>query len=199
MLRLSCRRLAWIGGTAVKQPVPGTNMQPDYQRIINTERALVSEDWSVEPEAMSGNYQPWRWERTVRELRADLYDELLKLPLRYKMHPYAKLEAAMSKSAVGYAAPLGPADPLDTLPFFVHRDGNGRFYSSIKSLAPKLGLPSYVMTLSRIDGDLFRLEDELIKIFPDKKIFVTASHIKVFAAAEDARAITEHWMLGLGF
>jgi hypothetical protein len=199
MLRRSCARRRWIGGKGTVAPILGTNMQPDYQKIMGVEKAVVSNDWSVDPAAMAGNYRPWRWERSYRELNPGLYDELLKLPLRYRLHPFDKLQAHMSQSAVGYAPPLGPADPFDTMPFFVHRIGCGNFQTHVRSLESKEGLPVYLLTLSRIDGDLFRFEDELIKIFPGKKTFVQANWVRVFNAAEDARAIVEHWMLGLGF
>jgi hypothetical protein len=133
------------------------------------------------------------------ELRADLYDELLKLPLRYALHPFDRVQAHMAQSAVGYAPPLGPADPDDTLPFFVHRAPNGDFDVKIRSLDAKKGLPSYMMYLTRIDGDLFRFEDELVKLFPRKKIFVDSANVKVYNAAEDARAVAMHWYLGMGF
>lgn len=199
MLRRSGLRFRWIGGKAATAPILGTNMAPDHTKIIGVEKAVVSHDWSVDPSALAGSYQPWRWERHYRELRADLYDELLKLPFRYKMHPFDRLQDHMAQSAVGYAPPLGAADPYDTLPFFVHREKDGNFYSTVRSLEAKAGVTTYVLTLSRIDGDLFRFEDELMKIFPSKKTFVQANHVRVFNAAEDARAIVEHWLLGLGF
>lgn len=199
MLRRSAARCRWIGGTLATAPVLGTNMQPDTGKIINVEKAVVSSDWSVDPAALAGNYQNWRWERYYRELRADLYDELLKLPLRYKMHPFEALHAAMSQSAVGYAAPLGPADPYDTIPFFVHRMGDGNFATRVRSLDKKAMMPVYSLSITRVDGDLLRFEDELVKIFPSKKIFTSANHVKIFNAAEDARAITELYFLGLGF
>lgn len=177
----------------------GTNMMTDRSKIIGVEKAVVANNWAVDPSTLSGNFKPWRWEPTYRELRADLYDELLKLPLRYKMHPFDKVNEAMSKSAVGYHPPLGPADPSDTLPFFVHRDGFGRFATSLSSIDHKAQTPVFVLYLQRIDGDLFRFEDELIKILPDKKTFVENKGLKVFNAAEDARCILEHWFIGLGF
>lgn len=189
----------WIGGIGVNQPVLGTNTMVDQKKIIGIEKAAVANDWSVDPSALSGNFSAWRWEPTYRELRADLYDELVKLPLRHKLHPFAKVHEAMSKSAVGYHPPLGPVDRDDTLPFFVHRDSLGRFATQIQSLDRKAQMPVFMMYLTRIDGDLFRFEDELIKILPDKKIFVDNRNVKVYNVAEDARAIIEHWYIGMGF
>jgi hypothetical protein len=189
----------YVGGVGVNHPILGTGLMADKSRIIGVEKAAVANDWSVDPSALSGNFKPWRWEPTYRELRADLYDELLKLPLRYKMHSFDVVNEAMSKSAVGYHPPLGAVDKSDTLPFFVHRDSNGRFATSLMSINNKTQMPVFVLYLQRIDGDLFRFEDELIKILPNKKTFVENKGLKVFNAAEDARCILEHWFIGLGF
>jgi hypothetical protein len=59
MLRLSRRNFRWIGGAAVNQPILGTNMAADHKTIIGIEKAVVSNDWSVDPSALSGNFQPW--------------------------------------------------------------------------------------------------------------------------------------------
>ena len=189
----------WIGGVGVNQAILGTNTMLDSKKIIGVNQAAVENDWSVDPSALTGNYKMWRWENTYRELRADLYDELLKLPLRYELHPYEKVHAAMSKSAVGYHPPLGPVDRQDTIPFFVHRDSMGRFMTEVESIDRKAQMPTFMIYCSRIDGDLFRFEDELIKLFPNKKIFVENQKVKIFNAAEDAKAILEHWYIGLGF
>lgn len=208
-----------------------------------------------------------------RRLRSDIYDELLKLPLRYALHDFRTLQAhihavpatapapsgaaaaaasaspsspaaaargalphhdeqlppgvyrstaaaaaaavgqppsdasaapayyavAGRDSAVGYAAPLGPADPLDVLPFFVHRTPNGQLPGKVHSMHNKNLMPAFYMRIQNVEGDLFRFEEELMKIFPTKKIFVRSHTIYVYNVNLDGRSVLHHWLLGLGF
>ncbi|KPA74704.1 putative mitochondrial hypothetical protein [Leptomonas pyrrhocoris] len=198
-----------------------------------------------------------------RQLRADVYDELLKLPLRYALHDFRTLQAhlravpevapadeasddpplppgvyrsshnsvnnghsqsgntadpssssssssssplmsshyavAGRDSAVGYAPPLGHADPLDVLPFFVHRTSNGQLPGKVYSMNSKTLMPAFYMRIMNVDGDVFRFEEELMKIFPTKKIFVRSHSVYVYNVNLDGRAVLHHWLLGLGF
>ncbi|KAG5485116.1 hypothetical protein CUR178_08087 [Leishmania enriettii] len=181
-----------------------------------------------------------------RQLRSDIYDELLKLPLRYALHDFRTLQAhihavpgitkradgaaaaagerlppgvypasssfasgspdapayyavAGRDSAVGYAPPLGPADPVDVIPFFVHRTSNGHLPGTIHSMNAKTLMPAFYMRVQNIEGDMFRFEEELMKIFPTKKIFVRSHSVYVYNVNLDGRAVLHHWLLGLGF
>ncbi|KAG5510808.1 hypothetical protein JKF63_07880 [Porcisia hertigi] len=180
-----------------------------------------------------------------RQLRADIYDELLKLPLRYALHDFRALQAhihavpstatqangaaspgerlppgvyraskslssdspdapayyavAGRDSAVGYAPPLGPADPVDVIPFFVHRTSNGHLPGKLYSMNAKTLMPAFYMRIQNIEGDLFRFEEELLKIFPTKKTFVRSHSVYVYNVNLDGRAVLHHWLLGLGF
>ncbi|KAG5506915.1 hypothetical protein JIQ42_07634 [Leishmania sp. Namibia] len=181
-----------------------------------------------------------------RQLRSDIYDELLKLPLRYALHDFRTLQAhihavpgitksadvaaaaarerlppgvypassslssgspdapayyavAGRDSAVGYAPPLGPADPVDVIPFFVHRTSNGHLPGKIHSMNAKTLMPAFYMRVQNIEGDMFRFEEELMKIFPTKKIFVRSHSVYVYNVNLDGRAVLHHWLLGLGF
>ncbi|KAK7201879.1 hypothetical protein NESM_000255300 [Novymonas esmeraldas] len=192
-----------------------------------------------------------KWSRV---LRADIYDELLKLPLRYALHDFRVLQehlravpptttattassagagerlppgvfhasasdlpstssspsaesasgpayyaVAGRDSAVGYAAPLGPADPVDVLPFFVHRTSNGHLPGTVHSMNAKTLMPAFYMRIMNVEGDLFRFEEELMKIFPTKKMFVRSHSLYVYNVNLDGRAVLHHWLLGLGF
>lgn len=203
-----------------------------------------------------------------RQLRADIYDELLKLPLRYALHDFRTLQthlhavpstaAASEKgemdsgftgetplppgvfhssrsssssnasdvaassslstseaqqqqlefsyyavagrdSAVGYAPPLGHVDPLDVLPFFVHRTSNGQLPGKVYSMNAKNLMPAFYLRIQNVEGDVFRFEEELMKIFPTKKIFVRSHSVYVYNVNLDGRAVLHHWLLGLGF
>ncbi|CAG9569354.1 conserved hypothetical protein [Leishmania major strain Friedlin] len=180
-----------------------------------------------------------------RQLRSDIYDELLKLPLRYALHDFRTLQAhihavpatatnasctaaagerlppgvyhassglssaspdapayyavAGRDSAVGYAPPLGPADPVDVIPFFVHRSSNGHLPGKVYSMNAKTLMPAFYMRIQNIEGDMFRFEEELMKIFPTKKIFVRSHSVYVYNVNLDGRAVLHHWLLGLGF
>lgn len=102
-------------------------------------------------------------------------------------------------SAVGYAPPLGPADPLDTIPFFVHRTSTGLLPGRVHSMDAKRLMPAFYLRIGNIDGDIFRFEEELLKIFPTKKIFVRRHAVYVYNVNLDGREILFHWLLGLGF
>ncbi|GET86187.1 hypothetical protein, conserved [Leishmania tarentolae] len=180
-----------------------------------------------------------------RQLRSDIYDELLKLPLRYALHDFHRLQAhihavpgtatnasgaatagerlppgvyhassslsspsldapgyyavAGRDSAVGYAPPLGPADPVDVIPFFVHRSSNGHLPGKIYSMNAKTLMPAFYMRIQNVEGDVFRFEEELMKIFPTKKMFVRSHSVYVYNVNLDGRAVLHHWLLGLGF
>ncbi|CAM37149.1 conserved hypothetical protein [Leishmania braziliensis MHOM/BR/75/M2904] len=180
-----------------------------------------------------------------RKLRSDIYDELLKLPLRYALHDFRTLQAhihavpgiatsangsaaagerlppgvyhassslfakstdaptyyavAGRDSAVGYAPPLGPADPVDVIPFFVHRTSNGHLPGKVYSMNAKTLMPAFYMRILNVEGDIFRFEEELMKIFPTKKIFVRSHSVYVYNVNLDGRAVLHHWLLGLGF
>lgn len=189
-----------------------------------------------------------------RRLRADIYDELLKLPLRFALHDFNVLQAhlhampaaaeataetgeaplppgvyrssgnsnnnntesaaaspsssslmsshyavAGRDSAVGYAPPLGHVDPLDVLPFFVHRTSNGALPGKVHSMDARRLMPAFYLRIQNIEGDLFRFEEELMKIFPTKKIFVRSHSVYVYNVGLDGQAVLHHWLLGLGF
>ncbi|TPP49100.1 hypothetical protein CGC21_0365 [Leishmania donovani] len=102
-------------------------------------------------------------------------------------------------SAVGYAPPLGPADPVDVIPFFVHRSSNGHLPGKVYSMNAKTLMPAFYMRIQNIEGDMFRFEEELMKIFPTKKIFVRSHSVYVYNVNLDGRAVLHHWLLGLGF
>lgn len=223
--------------------------QPERRYLADTAAlSTLSRRAPVAHAAMS------KWQRG---LRADIYDELLKLPLRFSLHdfgvlqrhvtrwgaesderqsadpplpsgvfkmPYSSTTAAAAgandgamaetadggqlaeyyaiagrDSAVGYAAPLGPADPLDVLPFFVHRGSNGQLPGKVHSLHAKNLMPAFCLTIQNVEGNLFRFEEELIKLFPTKKIFVRSHTIYVYNVAQDGKMVLHHWLLGLGF
>ncbi len=164
---------------------------------INIEAAVV--EGALSKDALSGIQSHWKFGKFNRELRGDIYDELLKLPLRYSLHPFEKLVAASQHSAVGYATPLGPADPVDTIPFFVHRTSAGRFPGRVRSLNPKILFPISYIHFDNVEGDVFRFEEELIKIFPTKKTYVLPYGVRVYNARADALMIMHHWLAGLGF
>lgn len=143
--------------------------------------------------------QHWTWENGNREYRADIYNEIAKLPLRFALHPYDRIQEAMSKSAVGYAPPLGPADPVDTIPFHIHRLPDGTFPHTTRSINTRHGNPRMIASIWGIDGDSFRYEDELIKVLPAFKTFVRDDALQIWDATHDVVEILEHWHIALGF
>jgi hypothetical protein len=189
-----------MGGTHAQAPILGgstTKDGDDGRAFINMQRQVVS--GAVPKGALAGDVKHWQWTRYQREMRGDIYSELTKLPLRFQLHPFDALERAAQQSAVGYTTPLGAADADDTIPFFVHRTSDGQFPDRLHSLNPKLLMPSFYLVIEGIEGDVFRFEEELIKIFPTKKTFVRSHKVFLYNAGEDAREILHHWLLGLGF
>ncbi|CCW60230.1 unnamed protein product [Phytomonas sp. EM1] len=249
MLNKSALALAWLGGTA-SNPALGFDARPAGGKFVNvlpegagprrfaphrnaafTASAGANEHFAHQPEirqaiATLPQMQP-RLTRWNRQLRADIYDELLKLPLRFALHDLDRLQrhlrhvdeagnddgvyavevdgarefyaVAGRTSTVGYAPPLGPADPFDCLPFFVHRSSNGGLPGTIHSMHPRNLMPAFYMRIQGVEGDRFRFEEELMKIFPTKKIFVRSHSVYVYNVAQDGRMVLHHWLLGLGF
>lgn len=197
-MRRTARALAWLGGRAATPRLGGDQvMEPSSSDLIQMDQVIRGD---LDKEIFRATDKPPRaYAKYNRVLRADLYGELLKLPLRYKLHPYDTLASAASLSAVGYFPPLGVADPDDTLPFFVHRDAEGHFMWRLQSYNPRNLNPHMFMVIKGIDGDMFRFEDELVKVFPTKKIFMRESFVHVYSVGEDACEVLEHWLLGLGF
>ncbi|CCD12810.1 unnamed protein product [Trypanosoma congolense IL3000] len=214
--RLSVRRM-WLGGTASGTAL-GHDVRPSTGKYINvvgpTDVAANIAAGTMPPEASVAAALPMphtpygKWNRA---LRSDVYDELLKLPLRYKLHDFTKLcpqrheqsagpvGIVGGSSAVGYLPPLGPADPLDTIPFFVHRNSNGFLPGKVYSMNARNLMPAFYLRIQQVEGDMFRFEEELLKIFPTKKIFVRSHSIYVYNVALDGRMVLHHWLLGLGF
>ncbi len=188
--------LLWAGGTAAL-PSLGKDLRHEGGRVVNVEMDIIAGALPAEARQLRPNHHGFgKWNR---QLRADIYDELLKLPLRYQLHPFDRIVEHQSQSAVGYAPPLGPADPHDVIPFFVHRNTNGRFQAKMGSMNAKTAMPAYYVRINGVEGDLFRFEEELIKIFPTKKTFVRPYCVYINAAGRDAKMILDHWYMGLGF
>ncbi|EKF98527.1 hypothetical protein TCSYLVIO_010573 [Trypanosoma cruzi] len=223
MLQRSFLRCIWLGGTA-SIPALGHDARPSTGKYINvippTNIAKSIAAGSLPPEASVAAVQPVpgkHYSKWNRVLRSEIYDELLKLPLRYKLHDFSKLCPPSSSSStlqgpqlqnvgvvgkgsvVNYNPPLGPADPLDTIPFFVHRNSNGFLPGRVYSMDARNLMPAFFLRIQQVEGDLFRFEEELLKIFPTKKIFVRSHSIYVYNVGMDGRMILHHWLLGLGF
>lgn len=292
-MRKTARLLLWLGGTA-STPMLGTDVRPVQGAFVNvvappstgnsaavSRRATEAHFFptasaeavaSLPPEArhllehrrVGQSQLPMR--KFMRKLRADIYDELLKLPLRFALHDFDTLEAHLFQggvrsssgeevspgvyiaasasprektavqgnshttstnnstinggnegeengdddvleyaiagrqpSSVGYAPPLGPADPLDVIPFFVHRTSTGLLPGRVRSMNNKNLMPAFFLEIGNVDGDIFRFEEELLKIFPTKKIFVRRHAVYVYNVNLDGKSILHHWLLGLGF
>jgi hypothetical protein len=196
MFHRTPRLVLWAGGTAAL-PSLGVDLRHEGGRAVNVEKSIIAGTLPPEARKLRAAFHPFtKWNR---QLRADIYDELLKLPLRYSLHSFDKIQAHQSQSAVGYAPPLGPADPDDVIPFFVHRNTSGRFQGYVKSMHVKTAMPAFYMRINGVEGDMFRFEEELIKIFPTKKTFVRPHCVYVNAAGRDAKMILDHWYMGLGF
>eukprot|EP00796_Vickermania_ingenoplastis_P011358 gene11358-7864_t len=284
MLRHSCRVCVWLGGTA-STPTMGLDVRPPAGSYLNVQTHTTASNHTaplhrrstaahfhpstssqavafLEPEQRQllssvkvGQPQsPMR--KYIRQLRADIYDELLKLPLRFALHDFDTLErhlygtsqytwggapeerqeneswmypltctshpsavgaatrttkkhdesqpfyavgARLRSGSVGYAPPLGPADTLDTIPFFVHRTSTGMLPGRIFSMNYRNLMPAFYLRIGNIDGDIFRFEEELLKLFPTKKIFVRRHAIYIYNVNMDGNALVHHWLLGLGF
>jgi hypothetical protein len=198
MLRRTLVRTLWMGGVGQQLHTTGL-VGPAEAQLINIQENIAVHG-TMDRDALTGPLvlkpQCTRWSVN---LRGDIYDELLKLPLRYALHPFDKLHEHTQRSNVGYAPPLGPADPVDTLPFFIHRNTKGKFEIKVTSIAPSHNDPTLYLSIYLIEGDLFRFEEELIKLFPLKKTFVRQHKVVVFNAGRDAVGIIKHWLYGLGF
>lgn len=292
-MKTTSRILVWLGGTA-STPTLGLDLRPPSGSYHNV---LPSSNTAVNRRATQNSFQAGATSQSVaflppeqrqllshlkvgkpqlgirkfsRILRADIYDELLKLPLRYALHDFDTLQrhlmeggrgisstsndveleddevmpgvyafppktsssnkntsannekeedggqgenleldpafssqyysvAGRQPSSVGYAPPLGPADPLDVIPFFVHRTGTGQLPGRVHSMDAKRLMPAFYLRIGLVDGDIFRFEEELLKIFPTKKIFVRRHAVYVYNVNLDGKAILHHWLLGLGF
>lgn len=295
-MRSTSRFLVWLGGTA-STPTLGLDLRPPSGAYHNV---LPSSNTAVNRRATQNSFQAGATSQSVaflapeqrqllshlkvgkpqlgirkfsRILRPDIYDELLKLPLRYALHDFDTLQRHLMEggrgvnstsndveleedevmpgvysfppkpssssgkrkpqegkveedddkgveedvdldpsfssqyysvsgrqpSSVGYAPPLGPADPLDVIPFFVHRTGTGQLPGRVHSMDAKRLMPAFYLRIGLVDGDIFRFEEELLKIFPTKKIFVRRHAVYVYNVNLDGKAILHHWLLGLGF
>lgn len=265
-MRPSRRLAVWLGGTA-STPTLGLDVRPTEGSSINVlhpPRRSTAAHFSanaagpaavsflppearqlVQQQRVGRPFVPMR--KFTHHLRADLYDELLKLPLRFALHDFDTLErhlmeggrgrssglleegevmpgvfkfpslssspssssstesdvyyaiASKQASSVGYASPLGPADPIDVLPFFVHRTSTGLLPGRVHSMNAKNLMPYFYLRIGNIDGDIFRFEEELIKIFPTKKTFVRRHVVYVYNVNLDGKQLLHHWLLGLGF
>lgn len=291
MLRKNHLLRIWLGGSA-SIPALGIDVRASTGQFVNviadgTQNRRTAGHFNPTPSdgLVANHFAPPELRQSVarvaqpkdsihkfcRHLRADIYDELLKLPLRYTLHDFDHLQRHLRHvdgnndndvaagqteqpgiyrfkkaaqpprsntteqgkpksgndaddgdddgsdsisapantfevygvsgraSAVGYAPPLGPADPLDTIPFFVHRTSNGDLPGKVYSMDAKRLMPAFFMTILNVEGDLFRFEEELMKIFPTKKIFVRPGCVYVYNVNLDGKAILHHWLLGLGF
>jgi hypothetical protein len=186
-----------MGGAHTAAATMGPRLPAKDNDYVQMERQVAAN--VLDRDNLTAPVQHWTWENGNREFRADIYDEIAKLPLRFTLHPYSTIQAAMSQSAVGYAAPLGPADRLDTIPFHIHRLADGTFPHTRRSISTKLGNPRMIASVWGVDGDVFRYEDELIKILPAFKIFVRDDVVQVWDATHDVIEILEHWYIALGF
>ena len=193
----------WMGSNTNLTPILGrpprgsANNMVSYGERINVEAAVVA--GALTREQLSGTGAQWNWGPYNTEWRGDIYDELLKLPLRFALHPFDHITEAAKDSAVGYSAPLGPADPDDVIPFFVHRLPNGRLPGDVRSINPRILMPMFFINISHIEGDMWRFEEELIKIFPTKKTYVSPEFVRIYNCSEDGVKILHHWLVGLGF
>lgn len=214
MMRRTIERLLWQGGLPA---ILGKDVRQIPGMRINIEEEVVQGSMPQEAIRMSQE-RDINALMTARHWRLSpvIYSELQKLPLRYALHPFEALKSAQRlspsiacatgvetedsrPSASNYGLPLGPADDFDTIPFHIHRDFKGMLPGRIRSVYPKTATPSTYLRIHLIDGDVFRFEDELIKIFPTKKTFVRHHVVFVFSLGNDGLTILHHWMLGLGF
>lgn len=196
MLRRTVRRLQWMGGTHTTA-VLGGKLRPHDSQYIQMEKQVVK--GVMDRDELTAPVEHWIWNDHHRQYRADLYNEIAKLPLRFALHPYDRIAAKMDESAVGYAAPLGPADPLDTIPFHIHRKNDGSFAHRLQSVDIANQNPRTSLYIKGIEGDLFRFEDELSKLLPTFRTFVRDDYIYVWDAGHDVIEVLEHWYIALGF
>jgi hypothetical protein len=196
MFRHCARRMQWMGGTHTTA-VLGGKLQQHESQYIQMERQVVL--GTLDRDNLTAPVEHWRWEKYQRQFRGDIYDEIAKLPLRFALHPCDTVVAEMNKSAVGYAPPLGPADPQDTIPFHIHRRADGTFGHEMHSTAARIGDPRMMLRIYGIDGDVFRFEEELIKILPSFRTFVRDDSVRIWNAGWDVVEVLEHWYIALGF
>ena len=198
-MRATASCLRWMGGTAVQPALTKTRLRDNKDKYVNVSHEVAGGRMPVEARRLESVALPSTSPRYGSVLRSDIYDELLKLPLRYKLHPFEQLVEARVLAASGYGLPLGPADLDDTIPFHVHRHSSGFFYMSAQSINARELNPAKTLHIQLVEGDLHRLDDELIKIFPTKKIFIKEHKLMMYNSSDDVKQIIEHWFLGLGF
>jgi hypothetical protein len=188
-----------MGGTAVQPALTNTRLRDHRDKYVNVSSAVAGGRLPPEARRLAEVPIAKSSPRIGTVLRSDVYDELLKLPLRYKLHPFEKLVETRESAVSGYGLPLGPVDLDDTIPFHVHRHHSGHFYINAHSINARNLNPTKVLHINLVEGDLHRLDDELIKIFPLKKIFIKDHKLMMYNSAEDVKEILDHWFLGLGF
>lgn len=186
-------RFSWVGGVGAQ---PGlSSLRSQDSKYVGIDKEVVRGNVPAEARRIYGADISSKG-RFV--LCPRIYDDLLKLPLRFKMHPYEDVVKNLDEIS-GYGLPLGPADRDDILPFHIHRNANGKLPGLVHSINERALAPAFITKFRLIDGDLFRFEDELIKIFPTKKTFVRNHEIVVYNSGKDSVRVAHHWMLGLGF
>lgn len=193
-MKRSAAFLSWVGGVGA-QPSLSQSIRDRKSLFVGVDKEVVRGNIAAEARRIYGNDVD-ETDRFV--LCPKIYDDLLKLPLRFKLHPY-EVVAKNIDQIVGYGLPLGPCDTDDTIPFHVHRNTIGRLPGLVHSVNERQLTPAFITRFRLIDGDLFRFEDELIKIFPTKKTFVKNHEVVVYNTANDGARVAQHWMLGLGF
>ena len=197
MLRRTARALQWMGGTHTTA-VLGGKLQQHESQYIQMEKAVTS--GILDRDSLTGvGVEHWTWKKHNRTLRPDIYSEIQKLPLRFSLHNFETVNAEMSKSAVGYAAPLGPADPVDVIPFHIHRKSDGTFNCSTPSTSVRVQNPKRFLVIGGVEGDVFRFEEEMIKLLPTFRTFIHDDRVLVWDVTGDVIEILEHWFIGLGF
>lgn len=199
-MRSTACTLRWMGGMAVQPALTNSRLRNAKDRHINLTKEVAAGKMSPESRRLAEVPHPVNnVARRGTFLRSDIYDELLKLPLRYQLHPFERLVESRAASGAGYGLPLGAADEDDTIPFHVHRHASGQFYIQCHSINARNLDPTKILNIQLVEGDLHRFDDELIKIFPTKKIFIKEHKIMMYNSAEDVKEILEHWFMGLGF
>jgi len=190
LLRKTLRPLLWMGGNPL-------GVGPHDSQAIHIQPYVTSGVTSEDiVRTIPSVYKLNAKFRVVT--RAEVYNELLKLPLRFPLHPFERIQEQMAKSDVGYTVPLGPVDTMDPCPFFVHRRRDGRFNMKTK-FQSKHEVRMHLTELRNIEGDIFRMEEELIKMFPTKRSYVREDKIILWGTGFDGADLVRHWLLGLGF
>lgn len=194
MLRTALR-YSWIGGVGAQPGILAADVRDRSTRFVGVDKEVTRGNLPAEARRIHGDDVALAG-RFV--LCPRIYDDLLKLPLRYKLHPYEVLSKNLD-AVSGYGLPLGPADVDDIIPFHAHRNRVGRLAGLTHSINERNLTPTFITRFRLVDGDLFRFEDELIKIFPTKKTFVRNYEIVVHNCGKDGLRVAQHWLLGLGF